>query len=343
MSAEINVSISELITVPLKKSGHYLIGPCPMCGGEDRFNVKDDRLWMCRHCSPNGKYSDAIGLVKALHNVDYPTALRILGADNQQYQQQRRVDLNRVPGKSTPRLQVTENAGAWKTPAWQLGANSLLDRAIPALRPDTNAWRYLTESRGLHHAVILRHQLGYLDSDCEMMWGESRVFAYRGIVIPWEQPQDAESYYRLNIRLSPDDQRGKYKQVAGGTNHGMYIASRVNAGEPAIIVEGEFDALLLKSELTRWAERTRRRVPPLGIVATGATGASRIMQWVMMLRRASVVLVAFDDDANQAGERGARFWLDNLPHAKRVIPTHHDITDMWRAGLDVVRWVREAI
>jgi hypothetical protein len=67
------------------------------------------------------------------------------------------------------------------------------------------------------------------------------------------------------------------------------------------------------------------------------------MQWVMMLRRASVVLVAFDDDANQAGERGARFWLDNLPHAKRVIPTHHDITDMWRAGLDVVRWVREAI
>lgn len=46
----------------LKKVGHYYIGPCPFCGGKDRFTVKALRskdLWICRQCG-TGKYQDAI-------------------------------------------------------------------------------------------------------------------------------------------------------------------------------------------------------------------------------------------------------------------------------------------
>ena len=47
----------------LKKSANYHIGPCPFCGGRDRFNVKttDDGidLWICRQCG-DGKYHDAV-------------------------------------------------------------------------------------------------------------------------------------------------------------------------------------------------------------------------------------------------------------------------------------------
>jgi Zinc-binding domain of primase-helicase len=30
-------------------------GPCPFCGGRDRFRVQPEKgLWFCRQCSPNG-------------------------------------------------------------------------------------------------------------------------------------------------------------------------------------------------------------------------------------------------------------------------------------------------
>lgn len=37
----------------LKAAGAYYIGPCPFCGGRDRFTVKatkDGPRWHCRHC-----------------------------------------------------------------------------------------------------------------------------------------------------------------------------------------------------------------------------------------------------------------------------------------------------
>ena len=50
----------------LKKSANYLIGPCPFCGGTDRFNVKtadNGDLWICRQCG-DGKYHDVIDFLQ---------------------------------------------------------------------------------------------------------------------------------------------------------------------------------------------------------------------------------------------------------------------------------------
>jgi len=46
----------------IRKSGHNLTGPCPSCGGDDRFgvNTADDK-WLCRHCGIGG--NDAISMV----------------------------------------------------------------------------------------------------------------------------------------------------------------------------------------------------------------------------------------------------------------------------------------
>jgi hypothetical protein len=45
-----------------KAGGHNLVGPCPKCGGNDRFgvNTSDDK-WHCRHCGIGG--ADAISMV----------------------------------------------------------------------------------------------------------------------------------------------------------------------------------------------------------------------------------------------------------------------------------------
>lgn len=62
----------------LRRVGRYLIGPCPMCGGVDRFQAKQtgggEYIWICRKCSP-GKYHDAIDYVMARNHFNFMQAL----------------------------------------------------------------------------------------------------------------------------------------------------------------------------------------------------------------------------------------------------------------------------
>lgn len=60
----------------LKRSGSELVGPCPTCGGGDRFGVHPGRnVWNCRRCAVGG---DAIALVQHLDGVDFLRAIEIL-------------------------------------------------------------------------------------------------------------------------------------------------------------------------------------------------------------------------------------------------------------------------
>jgi Toprim domain/CHC2 zinc finger len=62
----------------LKRQGHELVGPCPQCGGEDRFavNIKK-QVWVCRACDRGG---DVIALVQHIDGVSFKTAAQMLAA-----------------------------------------------------------------------------------------------------------------------------------------------------------------------------------------------------------------------------------------------------------------------
>jgi hypothetical protein len=63
--------------VKLRATKHWLSGPCPRCGGHDRFQVSLKReRWLCRNCSP--RYSDVIGLIQFLDGVGFVDAVRTL-------------------------------------------------------------------------------------------------------------------------------------------------------------------------------------------------------------------------------------------------------------------------
>ena len=77
-----SVPIESVLTrrgIHLRKSGIERIGPCPKCGGTDRFsiNVKEG-VWNCRGCKPEGISGDVIGLVEWLDGVDFKTAVETL-------------------------------------------------------------------------------------------------------------------------------------------------------------------------------------------------------------------------------------------------------------------------
>lgn len=69
----------------LKKNGNYYVGPCPFCGGTDRFVLKQTSggwLWLCRGCNANeakNGYHDSISLVMKIENISFVEACKRMG------------------------------------------------------------------------------------------------------------------------------------------------------------------------------------------------------------------------------------------------------------------------
>lgn len=62
--------------VKLKRVGAEHLGPCPKCGGEDRFAINPAKgVWNCRGCEAGG---DTIKLVEHLDGVDFIAACTTL-------------------------------------------------------------------------------------------------------------------------------------------------------------------------------------------------------------------------------------------------------------------------
>jgi putative DNA primase/helicase len=63
----------------LKRAGRELTGPCPVCGGTDRFSANTRKqLWNCRHCAKGG---DIIDLVRHIDGVSVIDAVKTLTGD----------------------------------------------------------------------------------------------------------------------------------------------------------------------------------------------------------------------------------------------------------------------
>jgi phage/plasmid primase-like uncharacterized protein len=65
--------------IELKRAGAELIGPCPKCGGSDRFAVHiKKQLWNCRGCGVGG---DVIDFVRHHDGCDFASAIITLTGD----------------------------------------------------------------------------------------------------------------------------------------------------------------------------------------------------------------------------------------------------------------------
>jgi hypothetical protein len=74
------LATAERLGARLKRAGAAeWAGPCPVCGGRDRFAVNvTKQLWSCRGCAKGGR--DAIALVMHVHGLNFRQAVAFLAA-----------------------------------------------------------------------------------------------------------------------------------------------------------------------------------------------------------------------------------------------------------------------
>jgi phage/plasmid primase-like uncharacterized protein len=72
--------VAEALGAQLKRVSGEHVGPCPVCGGTDRFSVNVKKgIWNCRQCAKGG---DAIALVRHIQpGVTFADAARFAGEE----------------------------------------------------------------------------------------------------------------------------------------------------------------------------------------------------------------------------------------------------------------------
>ena len=312
-------------------AGKEYCGPCPFCqAGDNRFLLwpGEDRYW-CRRCDRKG---DSIQFLRDYRRMGYREALQYLGRDVDTNHINDNVDTNDTNDTNRPRpASLAPPASEWAVQARAF----LLECQAHLMERDTNpralAWLH---GRKLTDQVLRSYGVGYNPEDCYVdrgSWGlppaqdgkgrPKRLWLPRGIVIPWLV--DGELW---GIRIRRPAGEPKYYWIPGGTP-ALFNADVLQPGRPAVLVEGEHDALTIAQVAGDMA----------GVAATGSTHGGRRTRWLARLRSTPAVLVAYDSD--DAGEAASRYWLDALPNARRWRPYWSDPNDMARDGVDVRAWL----
>ena len=313
---------------PAMSRGGQYNGPCPWCGGDDRFRVQPNYgtygWFACSQCSKKGNAVDYLMLKRGFSKWEALTTVGWAPKETSEKSAQ----------SSIPQSAYQERP-QWNEPPkqWQEAAMDFYQMCKHTLWSTQGkaALDYLRQ-RGFTDEIIKATSLGYHASESigiARVWGRA-VKLPQGIVIPWFL---SNALWRVTVR----DERviegpGRYKQLAGGSN-GLYLADSPKRLKKTIVVlvEGEFDALSV-------IQQCRDLV---AVVATGTTQGSHTPRWVSLLAQQERVLVAFD--AEDKGDIAAQWWLQRLANAERLRPWWSDANQMLQDGVDLRQWIESAL
>jgi hypothetical protein len=249
-----------------------------------------------------------------------------------------------------PPAAPVKQSPAWQDPAWQQAVDEIVVEAEQILwsQPGRAALDWLRR-RGIDDDVVRRFRLGFSPD-----WRRSEVLPVlgldehgrprrincpRGVTIPWlrpgswyspiedpEDPDPAPRWVGLNVRRLADpvdvSLPDKALAVAGSTRGHAYPWDTMNVGVPALICEGELDALIAEQEVGHLVD----------VLTVGGAKQAPQHDVVERLRFAPNWLLALD--ADDAGRKGLGVWLGLAPHKcwRVVLPEGQDLTDYHRAG-----------
>ena len=311
------------------RDGIEFSGPCPFCAaGTDRFRVWPDAQfphYWCRQCHVRGGH---IAFLTRYAGKTYAEACQIADIDPH--------DARRFIWQSMPH-HIASDEQLLPSPIWRERASVVVDCAQGVLwntKTGRPFLQYLRE-RGLSDETIRNQRFGLIRARNDGCWphepranwglhpvysGNSTendrknrkdMFIYLppGILIPW---LCNGQIIKLSVRLLQSKQR--YCTISGSCD-ALYNVDHLSMKQPVMMVESPFCAAII--------EQVARE--SITSVATGSITQSKHPLWRKTLARTSGVLQAFDNDEPDskgkcAGDEGARYWLQVLPHAVRWKP-----------------------
>jgi len=301
---------THLKRVSTTDGGEYA-GPCPFCGGTDRFRVKPGRgRWWCRQCSDDSRWGDAIAYVMRRDGIDFREACEHL-------------DGPPTATRNSPAAHAAHAAIIAQVPTrqWRRQAEdgvAYCEETLWSARGQrARAW---LNARGLSDQTLRYWRVGYNERDQDI----AGLWVRRGITLPWVI--DGEVWH-IKVRR-PSNSDPKYTAVKGGQPL-LYGGGTLRDRRVAVLVEGEFDAMLLHQEAGDL----------VGVATLGSCSATLDVRAMHLLLPVPRVLVAYDRDA--PGQQGAGKQLSLSRRMRAIQPPHgDDITEFWHAGGRLRDWVR---
>jgi DNA primase len=313
------LSLAEQDTRLQKAAHNEQAGPCPKCGGTDRFRVRHDGerwAWMCRSCWDASQFlpergrkrgwGDTIDYLRHYRGLSFREA-KALASDGQN---------DEMPTRSALGVGVDYRDTRWQE----------------AKAQSVKAWEFALWGPTGIFALEFAHKRGLTD---ETIRGAHLGYSNAGdvprLVIP---TFNRGRYIAVSGRdLRPDvpkDQR--WKDTSGSRKIEFYgLDMLTRKGYPVVLCEDALSALSIIQECREL----------VNAVATAGIEACRTIEMVAELAVAPLVPVAFDADA--PGDEAADWWLKRLSNAKRLRPLLKDANDMLMAGWDLRQWIEDAL
>ena len=293
--------------------GQRLWWLCPFHDDKNPSFVVDPvkQRWRCFGC---GKDGDAATLVMELEGVPFPEAVKRLTGGGPSSS-----GIARPRSRPEPKSPETP-AGPSGMP--EAGALALVSESSARLwTPDgAEALAYLIDQRCLSPETILSARLGW-SPGVAIPKKEGGAYEVRGIVIPWF---DGERLSLVKIR-QPEGVRLRYAEGFRDRPTLFPGPCVITPGLPLIIVEGEFDALLLGQELGDLAS----------VVTLGSASIRPGPNLLGMMLASPRWYIS--TDADDAGDRAAEGWPPRGCRARPPQP-FKDWTEARQAGVDLRRW-----
>jgi len=170
------VDLASQSTQLRKEASQEWSGPCPKCGGEDRFHVQAD-WFFCRHC--HERRGDAIEYVSWLHGVSFLDAVAMLNGG------QVLPSVSPAPApRPAHRKQKQHQAQPFRWKMWDgIAAPEFVERAHERLfdSADGEPGREYLLGRGIESHAWLQYGLGYVDRAPV----KDERYSVPSIVMPW--------------------------------------------------------------------------------------------------------------------------------------------------------------
>jgi len=281
-----------------------LAGPCPKCGGTDRFHVKADWFY-CNQCWPydNDQSHDAIGFMQWLDGCGFVEACHKLSNGD-------------LPAASTRRQPDKPKPKACRSEAWQREARDTIKRAVAVLDSDAGKpGRDYLAGRSIQQDTWRAFGMGYDPAKWHTGWQRKAG----AVVIPWViGDKVAAIKYRF---VEAEHKADRFRSTSGGEQSLFGLQNIGKHRDTLILCEGEFNAMSL------WQAVRDLGRGDVDVVSFGSEGGAIHEQGLKLARKYRRVIV-WADDANTAREAARTMGARGLKS-----PEGQDANDLLRACL----------